>query len=99
MRNAQGTPGTTHLLQRPPAHLRLAASMTAPTEADTAALTHLYQNMCARADAHTVLDVEPELDGLTPRERAFIELGVDIGWTATIEELADQQLLAGGETE
>jgi hypothetical protein len=72
--------------------------MTAPTAADINALTTIYHNMCARADAHTVLDVEPELDGLTPRERAFVELGVDIGWTATLEELADSGLLGGGET-
>jgi hypothetical protein len=72
--------------------------MNAPTPADIAALTTIYHNMCARADAHTVLDVEPELDGLTPRERGFIDLGVDIGWTATIEELTDSGLLAGGDT-
>jgi hypothetical protein len=71
--------------------------MTTPTEADTANLTNLYDNMLARADARIVLDVEPELDGLTPRERAFIQLGVDIGWTATLEELADRGLLAGGD--
>jgi hypothetical protein len=72
--------------------------MTAPTAADINALTTIYHNMCARADAHTVLDVEPELDGLTPRERGFINLGVDIGWTATLEELTDRGLLAGGNT-
>jgi hypothetical protein len=72
--------------------------VTAPTEADIAALTTIYHNMCARADAHTVLDIEPELNGLTPRERGFLNLGVDIGWTATLEELADSGLLAGGET-
>jgi hypothetical protein len=73
-------------------------AMTAPTEADINALQAIYHNMCARADAHTVLHIEPELDGLTPRERAFLNLGVDIGWTATLEELADRGLLAGGET-
>jgi hypothetical protein len=72
--------------------------MTAPTAADINALTTIYHNMLARADAHTVLDVEPELDGLTPRERALLDLGVDIGWTATLEELADRGLLAGGDT-
>jgi hypothetical protein len=71
--------------------------VNAPTAADIAALTTIYHNMCARADAHTVLDVEPELDGLTPRERAFVMLGVDIGWTATLEELTDSGLLAGGD--
>jgi hypothetical protein len=70
--------------------------MTAPTEADIANLTHTYHNTLTRADAHITLDVEPELDGLTPRERGFVMLGVDIGWTATLEELTDQQLLAGG---
>jgi hypothetical protein len=72
--------------------------MTAPTDADINALTTIYHNMCARADAHTVLNIEPELDGLTPRERGFLNLGVDIGWTATLEELADRGLLAGGDT-
>jgi hypothetical protein len=72
--------------------------MTTPTEADTAALTHLYQNMCHRADTQITLHVD-DGTGLTPQERAYIDLGVDIGWTATLEELTDQQLLAGGETE
>jgi hypothetical protein len=76
----------------------MATGMTNPTSADIDALTTIYHNMCARADAHTVLDIEPELDGLTPHERALIDLGVDIGWTATLEELADTGLLAGGET-
>jgi hypothetical protein len=73
--------------------------MTAPTAADIANLTHTYHNTLTRADAHITLHIEPELDGLTPRERGFLNLGVDIGWTATLEELADRGLLAGGETE
>jgi hypothetical protein len=71
--------------------------MTAPTAADIANLTHTYHNTIARADAHITLDVD-DGDGLTPRERAWIDLGVDIGWTATLEELRDRGLLAGGET-
>jgi hypothetical protein len=70
--------------------------MTAPTEADIAALQTVYDNTLARADAHITLHVD-DGDGLTPRERAWLDLGVDIGWTATLEELADQGLLARGE--
>jgi hypothetical protein len=72
--------------------------MTAPTAADIANLTTTYHNTLTRADTHITLHIEPELDGLTPRERALIDLGVDIGWTATLEELRDSGLLAGGET-
>jgi hypothetical protein len=71
--------------------------MTAPTEADIAALQAVYHNTLARADTHITLNVD-DGTGLTPRERAYIDLGVDIGWTATLEELADRGLLAGGET-
>jgi hypothetical protein len=56
----------------------------------------IYDNMLARADATVVLDVETELDGLDPLERRFVELGVDIGWAATVETLRDLDLLAGG---
>jgi hypothetical protein len=62
------------------------------------ALETLYRNIIALADAHITLDVEPDADGLSPQERAWIMLGVDIGWTATLEELADRGLLAGGDT-
>jgi hypothetical protein len=71
--------------------------VTAPTEADIAALQAVYDNTCIRADAHITLHVD-DGDGLTPRERGFLNLGVDIGWTATLEELRDRGLLAGGET-
>jgi hypothetical protein len=57
-------------------------------------LAAVYHNMLALADTHVTLDVEPDLDGLNPRERAFVELGVDIGWTATVETLRDLDLLA-----
>jgi hypothetical protein len=57
-------------------------------------LTNLYNNMLALADSHVTLDVEPDLDGLTPTERRFVELGVDIGWTATLTTLRDHDLLA-----
>jgi hypothetical protein len=72
--------------------------MTGPTPADTAALTHLYQNMCHRADTQITLHIEDELNGLNDTERSLLELGIDIGWTATLEELADRGLLAGGDT-
>jgi hypothetical protein len=71
--------------------------VTAPTAADIAKLQRTYHYTLTRADAHIILDVD-DGTGLTPRERALIDLGVDIGWTATLEELTDQQLLAGGET-
>jgi hypothetical protein len=71
--------------------------VTAPTEADIANLTHTYHNTLTRADTHITLHVD-DGTGLTPRERALIDLGVDIGWTATLEELRDRGLLAGGET-
>jgi hypothetical protein len=70
--------------------------MTAPTAADIANLQTVYDNTCISADAHITLDVD-DGTGLTPKERAWINLGVDIGWTATLEELADSGLLAGGE--
>ncbi len=57
-------------------------------------LETLYHQMLALADAHITLDTEPDQDGPTPRERAFIDLGVDIGWTATLQLLRDRGLLA-----
>jgi hypothetical protein len=62
-------------------------------------LETLYHQMLTLADAHITLDAEPHLDGgLTPRDREYVNLGVDIGWTATLEELTDRGLLAGGNT-
>jgi hypothetical protein len=60
-------------------------------------LETLYHQMLTRADTHITLHVD-DGTGLTPRERAWLNLGVDIGWTATLEELADRGLLAGGQT-
>jgi hypothetical protein len=59
-------------------------------------LTAVYHDMLAIAEAHITLDVEPDLepDGLTGHEWAFLQLGVDIGWTATLTTLRDHDLLA-----
>jgi hypothetical protein len=62
----------------------------------TQQLETLYHQMLTLADAHITLDTD--LDGLDDNDLGYVNLGVDIGWTATLQLLTDRGLLAGGNT-